>query len=88
MVAISRSLEAYEADPPPDRPEWVAAELERRTAQEACPAAARDCIELARDRLRRERGESVIGTVVPVPLALRFALNCLQACYGAPLNLP
>ena len=96
IVRISRALEAYEGGdkpaalqaldglhgaPLPDRPEWLAVEMERRatTAQGGglVPAAALDWVELARDRLRREMGEDVLGAVVPVPLALRSALGCI-----------
>lgn len=98
IVKISHALEAYEAGdrpaallaleglhgaPLPDRPEWLATELERRatTAQQGgmVPAAALDWVDLARDRLRREMGEDVLGAVVPVPLALRSALGCIGA---------
>ena len=98
IVRVSRALEAYEAGdkpaalaaleglqaaPVPDRPEWLAVEMERRavTVQGGglSPAAALDWVELARDRLRRELGEDVAWAVVPVPLALRSALNCLGA---------
>lgn len=66
--------------PLPDRPEWIAHELERRAdARDVpCPQAAAEWIEHARHRLRRELGEDVPGAVVPVPLALRSALTCLQ----------
>ncbi|MCF7992125.1 MAG: hypothetical protein K9M02_16930 [Thiohalocapsa sp.] len=99
IVAISRALELYEAgkpadalaaldnlgepDPLPDRPEWLAAQMEHRSdaaqAGALSPAAALDWVALARDRLRLEQGEDVDGANVPVPLALRSALNCLGA---------
>lgn len=93
IVAVSRSLEAYAdgdragalaaldgitADPIPDRPAWIANELERRTRDSQCPAAARDWISLARDRLRLESGEDVRASI-PVVLALNSALTCLRA---------
>lgn len=94
-VAATRALEAYEAGdlqgalailegieaaPLPDRPEWIAHELERRAdARDVpCPQAAAEWIEQARDRIRRELGETALGAVVPVPLALKSALTCLQ----------
>lgn len=96
IVRISRALEAYEAGDPtaaivaldglhasalPDRPEWLANELEQRAASAQhgapVPAAALDWVGLARDRLRRETGEDVLGAVTPVRLALRSALTCL-----------
>lgn len=98
IVHISRALEAYEAqDLPaalaalnglnaaqlPDRPEWIAHELEQRAASVQrgglVPAAALDWVELARDRLHREMGEDVLGAVTPVRLALNSALRCIGA---------
>lgn len=68
-------------DPLPDSPVWVATECERRAASPTSPAtvsaAARDWVELARDRLHRELGEDVIAAV-PVPLALGTALSLLE----------
>jgi hypothetical protein len=97
IVATIRALNLYEAGvlpgalaaldghapaPLPDRPEWIASELERRAAgarSGPVPAAALDWVGLARDRLRQEIGEPVRFAVVPVPLALRSALGCLGA---------
>lgn len=66
------------ADPLPDHVHWNVAELERRVAGDpaAINSAARDWVELARDRIRRELGEDVTA-VVPVPLALTSALGVL-----------
>jgi F420-0:gamma-glutamyl ligase-like protein len=74
------SLEGIEAAPLPDRPEWIAHELEQRADRRdtPCPQAAAEWIEHARARIRRELGEDVIGAVVPVRLALQSALTCLQ----------
>lgn len=95
IVAVTKSLEAYQSGnlpaalsalggyapgALPDRPEWIANELERRAdaaRSGPSPAAALDWIGLARDRLRKEMGEPVQFAVVPVPLALRSALGCL-----------
>lgn len=98
IVATSRSLECYEAGdlpgalgaldgfrarPLPERPEWLATELERDSAAalhgQPVPAAALDCIDLARDRIRKEMGEPVRFAIMPVRLALRTALTALGA---------
>lgn len=98
IVAASRSLECYEAGdlsgalaaldgfharPLPERPEWLATELERQSDAalhgQPIPAAALDCFELARDRIRTEMGEPVQFAIMPVRLALRSALTALGA---------
>lgn len=80
QAALDR-LQGIFAAPLPDHPEWIASELEKRANLPgvACPAAAREWIEHAQDRLRRELGADILGAVVPVPLALRSALTCLNA---------
>jgi hypothetical protein len=83
LPAALAALDGIEADPLPDRPEWIATQLERYHAAglagQPVPGAARDCIALARDRIRKELGEPVQFAVMPVPLALRTALGCLGA---------
>ena len=95
-IAIDRALDRYEAGdlqgalaaldgieaaPLPDRPEWIAHELEAHADRrgEPCPQAAAEWIEHARDRIRRELGETVAGAAVaPVRLALNSAAKCLH----------
>jgi len=77
-----RTLEVIPAaDPLPESLAWVATECERRAAAPAAPstisAAARDWVELARDRLRRELGADVVAPV-PVPLALGTAIALIE----------
>lgn len=98
IVAASNALELYQAgdlpaalaalggfdpDPLPERPEWIATELERRHAATLAggphTGAALDYLDFARDRLRQELGEPVKYAIMPVPLALRSALRCLGA---------
>jgi hypothetical protein len=81
-LAALLALDGIEGDPLPDHPAWLANEAARRAegAQKGYldPTAARDWIDLARDRLRAEMGVNV-GTLTPVPLALNSALACLGA---------
>lgn len=74
-------LKPYAPQPLPDRPEWLLRQIEKRHAASLrggpIPEAALDWLADARDRLRRELGEEVLGAVCPVPLALRSALKCL-----------
>ena len=83
LLGALKALDGIEADPLPDRPEWIAAQLERHHAAglagQPVPAAARDWIALARDRLRQELGEPITFDFVSVLLALRSALTCLGA---------
>ncbi len=76
-------LENFEVERLPDRSEWLAMQLERRAqagqSGAPVPAAAADWVGLARDRIRRELGEDILGAVTPVRLALRSALTCLGA---------
>jgi hypothetical protein len=67
--AALEALSGIQADTLPDRPEWITNELEvRATAAQAgyaVPAAARDWVALAQDRLRREAGEEILGLWCP-----------------------
>ena len=69
------ALDGFHARTLPERPEWLATELERQSAAalhgQPIPAAALDCFELARDRIRKEMGEPVQFAIMPVRLALR-----------------
>lgn len=73
-------LEGFEPSPLPDRPEWIARQLEIRASDRArgiSLEAALDWVALARERLQREAdGEELLGSV-PVRLCLRSALHCL-----------
>jgi len=83
IVAISNALEKVPlGDPLPAKPIWQLREIEQRSQMARSgpvPAAARDWVDIARDRLRKELGEPVAGACVPVRLALRSALKCLGA---------
>jgi len=83
LPAALKALDGFDPDPLPDRPEWIATQLERHHAAglagSPVPAAALDCIGEAKLRIRRELGEDILGAVWPVPSALRTALNALGA---------
>jgi hypothetical protein len=86
-VAALDALERIDADTLPEHPVWLAQEAVARSeaAQKGYldPVAARDWIELARDRIRQEMGADVVA-LTPVSIALKSALACLGA--GLPTN--
>ena len=63
LSAALKALDGFDPDPLPVRPEWS--------------AAARDHVDLARNRIRKELGEPVQFAIMPVPLALRIAIGCV-----------
>ena len=82
LVDALEALDGIEADPIPERPEWVAGMLESRAEAARhgpVPAAARDWIALARDRLGHEMGGPNPGALPSVPCSLRSALRVLGA---------